>query len=89
MTSRELVHAAFRHVEPDRTPIFEREIRKELGLVLTPEEAPRIAHHVAELLAAHGEHRARLERLRERCVYHFGESGEAGARVLGGILDGG
>ena len=27
MTPRERVHAAFRHVEPDRTPIFEREIK--------------------------------------------------------------
>lgn len=27
MTSRERVHAAFRHIEPDRTPIFEREIK--------------------------------------------------------------
>ncbi len=27
MTPRERVHAAFRHVQPDRTPIFEREIK--------------------------------------------------------------
>ncbi len=28
MTSRERVHAAFQHRQPDRTPIFEREIRR-------------------------------------------------------------
>jgi CDP-glycerol:poly(glycerophosphate) glycerophosphotransferase len=66
---------------------MEMRIRRELGAILPLDRIAEAPRHVAELLRGVEAFRGRTAALRERWVFNFGRSVEAGAREIARIAD--
>ena len=65
-----------------KTPPFDLDIRKRIGVCLKPEEAGEAGATVRRMLAEAPQSEAELRRIREESVFNVGHAGEVGGRYL-------
>lgn len=62
-------------------------IREDLGRVVSPDDLGAMPAAIEALLAEAARYPEHLAELRDEVIFHVGESGAAGARVLAGLVD--
>ena len=67
---------------------FEVFIREQIGVVLPPDQIPRIGTEIERLLAAREAYEVRLRELRKEHIYDSGRTNQIGAEHILAILDG-
>ena len=65
-----------------KTPPFDLDIRKRIGVCLKPEEVSEAGATVRRMLAEAPQSEAELRRIREESVFNVGHAGEVGGRYL-------
>ncbi len=67
---------------------LELALRKELGVVVSPQKLETIPAVISDLMAARDDYKDRIARLRKENLYAFGRSSEVGARHILELLSG-